>query len=375
VCVFALFFQLHQLMPSILTCIVGKQLCVEPYEDHWSLRSYTAVILQWVCMNYAATYPDLQPRVTQMLLQALLNPQQSLTTHYGCITALAHLGHKVVRALVIPYVPAYFEVLSQLINRGATVMRQSRTAPCTCSCSLILLLLFLFCPFSAAALSSSNDTTRMEASYVFNALLSCVGQYIKRELETATSPAEMAAAVRAAMQAPVGQARAAHAAAVKAEAASAQAAKAAGAGASSMDDDVQVKTEPSDSAAAAAAAASKKRRRSPEQVTLPPPSGLPGSSGSAVAASASSSSISAAGASLLPDPSSLEGIQLLMDLFGETLQPHLTAALAAFERRVDEAAAAAAAAAAPTTTGNTIKLSRAATKAASSALNVANVFA
>jgi len=216
----------------------------------------------------------------------------------------------------------------------------------------------------------------MEASYVFNALLSCVGEYIKRELETATSPAEMAAAVRAAMQAPVGQARAAHAAAVKAEAqAAAQAAKAAGVGASSMDDDVQVKTEPSDSAAAAAAAASKKRRRSPEQVTLPPPSGLPGSSGGAVAASSSSSSsISAAGASLLPDPSSLEGIQLLMDLFGETLQPHLTAALAAFERRVDEAAAAAAAAA-PTSTGNTIKLSRAATKAASSALNVANVFA
>jgi hypothetical protein len=214
----------------------------------------------------------------------------------------------------------------------------------------------------------------MEASYVFNALLSCVGEYIKRELETATSPAEMAAAVRAAMQAPVGQARAAHAAAVKAEAqAAAQAAMATGAGASSMDEDVQVKTEPSD--LAAAAAASKKRRRSPEQVTLPPPSGLPGSSGgAAAAASSSSSSISAAGASLLPDPSSLEGIQLLMDLFGETLQPHLTAALAAFERRVDEAAAAAAAAA-PTSTGNTIKLSRAATKAASSALNVANVFA
>ena len=29
---------LHQLMPAVLTCVVGKRLCSSPLEDHWRLR-------------------------------------------------------------------------------------------------------------------------------------------------------------------------------------------------------------------------------------------------------------------------------------------------------------------------------------------------
>jgi transcription initiation factor TFIID subunit 6 len=92
---------------------VGKQLCLEPFEDHWALRDYSAGILQLVCINYASAYPDLQPGITRTLLQAWMDPSRSLTTHYGCIFGLYKLGHKVVKALVMPYVPAYHDVLSQ----------------------------------------------------------------------------------------------------------------------------------------------------------------------------------------------------------------------------------------------------------------------
>ena len=29
---------LHQIMPAVLTCLVGKRLCANPLENHWALR-------------------------------------------------------------------------------------------------------------------------------------------------------------------------------------------------------------------------------------------------------------------------------------------------------------------------------------------------
>eukprot|EP01126_Amoeba_proteus_P054869 TRINITY_DN6771_c0_g1_i1.p1 TRINITY_DN6771_c0_g1~~TRINITY_DN6771_c0_g1_i1.p1 ORF type:complete len:302 (+),score=51.23 TRINITY_DN6771_c0_g1_i1:112-1017(+) len=41
---------LHQLLPAVLTCIVGKQLCLNPFaDDHWSLREYSAQLVALVC--------------------------------------------------------------------------------------------------------------------------------------------------------------------------------------------------------------------------------------------------------------------------------------------------------------------------------------
>jgi methyl coenzyme M reductase alpha subunit len=100
-----------------------------------------------------------------------------------------------------------------------------------------------------------------------------------------------------------------------------------------MDEDsVQVKKEFDDGS-------SKKRRRTVESVALPAPSGLRASYAAAAATASSSSAAAAAAvsaASLLPDALSLDGIHLLMDLFGESLQPFLTSALSSFSARVDD---------------------------------------
>lgn len=41
---------LHQLIPAILTCVVGKQLCADPLtDDHWSLREYSAQLVSYIC--------------------------------------------------------------------------------------------------------------------------------------------------------------------------------------------------------------------------------------------------------------------------------------------------------------------------------------
>jgi transcription initiation factor TFIID subunit 6 len=44
---------LHQVMPAILTCIVGKQLCEDTLQDdHWSLREYAAQLVAYICDKY-----------------------------------------------------------------------------------------------------------------------------------------------------------------------------------------------------------------------------------------------------------------------------------------------------------------------------------
>ena len=42
--------QLHQLMPPVLTCIVGKQLCRNPAtDDHWAVRELAAAVVAAIC--------------------------------------------------------------------------------------------------------------------------------------------------------------------------------------------------------------------------------------------------------------------------------------------------------------------------------------
>ena len=45
---------LHQLLPAVLTCLVGKTLCADPaVDDHWTLRDTAAelvrVVRLWRC--------------------------------------------------------------------------------------------------------------------------------------------------------------------------------------------------------------------------------------------------------------------------------------------------------------------------------------
>lgn len=250
---------LHQLMPPILTCIVGKQLCLEPFEDHWSLREYASDLLLLVCQRYAHTYPTLQPRVSKTLVVAWMDPNRSLNTHYGCIVSLRKLGPLVVKKLIVPYVKKYFELLS-------------------------------------SALQAKNDATRMEASFVYHALLAAVGEYIRFEIDKSASPSEMAAAVLAATNAATASTAAA-------------ATNAAAADANAMED-VVVKQE----AGTGVESTNKKRRR------------VAASSPAAAAAPTLSSSV-------LPDRDALDGIEMLLELFGEALQPPITAALKSLAER------------------------------------------
>lgn len=44
-----LYLQLHQLMPSVMTCLVAKRLGNKFSDDHWELRNFTANLVALIC--------------------------------------------------------------------------------------------------------------------------------------------------------------------------------------------------------------------------------------------------------------------------------------------------------------------------------------
>lgn len=41
--------QLHQLMPSVITCLVAKRIGGKAFENHWELRDFAASIVAFIC--------------------------------------------------------------------------------------------------------------------------------------------------------------------------------------------------------------------------------------------------------------------------------------------------------------------------------------
>ncbi|KAL5700134.1 Transcription initiation factor TFIID subunit 6 [Ranunculus cassubicifolius] len=102
---------LHQLMPSVITCLVAKRLGNRFSDNHWELRNFTSNLIASICKRFGHVYHNLQPRVTRTLLHAFLDPTKAMTQHYGAIQGLASLGPSVIRLLVLPNLGPYLQLL------------------------------------------------------------------------------------------------------------------------------------------------------------------------------------------------------------------------------------------------------------------------
>ncbi|KAE9604924.1 putative transcription factor Hap3/NF-YB family [Lupinus albus] len=102
---------LHQLMPSVVTCLVAKRLGTRLADDHWELRDFTANLVASICKRFGHVYSNLQSRLTKTLLNAFLDPKKAMTQHYGAIQGLAALGPNVVRLLLLPNLEPYIRLL------------------------------------------------------------------------------------------------------------------------------------------------------------------------------------------------------------------------------------------------------------------------
>ena len=113
---------LEQLMPAVLTTILGPKLSNSHKEDHWALCSPAAELVAHMCSKYRDPFPDLQAQVCQTYLNELRAPAHSnpvcFASLYGSVIGLSSLGHQVVRSLILPEL----ETLElKLVPNGVTV--------------------------------------------------------------------------------------------------------------------------------------------------------------------------------------------------------------------------------------------------------------
>ncbi|KVI10397.1 Armadillo-like helical [Cynara cardunculus var. scolymus] len=102
---------LHQLMPSVMTCLVAKSLGNKLTDNHWELRNFTANLVASICRRFGNGYHNLQLRVTRTLLHAFLDPAKAFPQHYGAIKGITALGSSVVRLLLLPNLDPYLHFL------------------------------------------------------------------------------------------------------------------------------------------------------------------------------------------------------------------------------------------------------------------------
>ncbi|PAA60284.1 hypothetical protein BOX15_Mlig015869g1 [Macrostomum lignano] len=97
---------LHLILPSILTCVLGKQLCQRPETDnHWALRDFSAKQLGAVCSKFASPSNQLYARVCRLLVDYMARPRPHLASLYGCIVCTLELGQDAAANLLLPAVP------------------------------------------------------------------------------------------------------------------------------------------------------------------------------------------------------------------------------------------------------------------------------
>lgn len=152
---------LHQLMPPILTCLVGKSLCHSASQDHWALREYSASLVQAVCSRFGTAYPSLQPRITRTLIHTLLDPLKPLTSHYGAIVGLTALGADTVRTLLAPNLVFYSNLLLPELEHVGT-QKAAEAHKCFCALSRAVGLLLHHEPFSMAQGNQDGERVQWE---------------------------------------------------------------------------------------------------------------------------------------------------------------------------------------------------------------------
>lgn len=94
---------MHELIPSVVTCIVTKQLCARPeLDNHWALRDFASRLMSQICKTFNTSTNDLQTRVTRVFSKAFANDKVHLPSLYGALTGLSELGPEVIKVFIIP---------------------------------------------------------------------------------------------------------------------------------------------------------------------------------------------------------------------------------------------------------------------------------
>jgi len=113
---------LHEIFPSVISCILSKQLCSKPEADsNWKLRDYSARIIGVLVKNFCNTMPSLQTRIIKIFLNAMQTERNAtFATVFGAIDALSEIGTHVFENFVFPLIKKIGERVTQVLDSPAS---------------------------------------------------------------------------------------------------------------------------------------------------------------------------------------------------------------------------------------------------------------
>jgi hypothetical protein len=79
---------LHQLLPSILTCLMTKTLGPRGGDDHWAVRDQAAALAAAAARAFGEPYHNVAPRLVRMMAKAYLDPSKGFACKYGAVVGL-----------------------------------------------------------------------------------------------------------------------------------------------------------------------------------------------------------------------------------------------------------------------------------------------
>lgn len=112
----------EQLMPAILTTVLGSKLSASPLQDHWTLRQLSADVVASLCSKYRDSFPDLQAQVCQTYLNELrastAPANRTFAPLFGSIVGLSALGPAVIRSLLLPELATMERILFDKLDHS-----------------------------------------------------------------------------------------------------------------------------------------------------------------------------------------------------------------------------------------------------------------
>lgn len=96
---------LHQVLPSLITCVIGKSV-----DD--DVRKMAAEVVKYVFCTFSGSYKTLAPRIINTLSKAWLDKDKTESTQYGALFCLSILSRHVVETVIKPKADYYAQEIN-----------------------------------------------------------------------------------------------------------------------------------------------------------------------------------------------------------------------------------------------------------------------
>jgi len=111
---------LHELLPSIISCQLNKQICAKPDSDnHYALREFCARLIAQIITIYSTTLTTLKPRVVKVYLNSL-SDKTTFSTLFGAIVGLSELDNETCETFIFPMIKPLGERITQILDSVAS---------------------------------------------------------------------------------------------------------------------------------------------------------------------------------------------------------------------------------------------------------------